>query len=1295
MRFTLKIMLVMWFLSPVCVLAEPRVANPFLGLENEATLVSAATASVLRRMVFPVTNSGEDKPHSERLFSTLAAHFQQTSAEAELIVGAGPAGDALAYVQQRLWDAREADPNSDAKAVLRAVISETSDIPAQEVMGVGSDLDFLLRAPSQQYGTLVDYVTKRTRGTAEAFSPEKYDTAVEDVVFAKEDVKSFNSQMQLATKQGGASVDHMSFSLTRGTFLDPPGSRLATPLLEEFLKGRLHHFGPVGESEKFSANKQVARTVRVMTKFPWMQVVDESILRQDLAAMSRDTADGKPEDERVTKQLLKITRNGRASNGDNRFHESLKESRGKKDKPLEAAILDVIQSMEARYGQSYMPRVAPIRTLHQRSEMPLAPGQIPTRKFFLNHTSGTGWVYYAIPTPEHALGVMRGNFVVSRLQNESGTDGQGVHLTPNLQEAQRLAGPKGLIVKVQFTKDGFEKLRVVDLKQLKKDPEYGSYVQKAALAGEHPFEWVAKHLGLDAVVDGDDIWVQNARAMQPVTQLKEIIEAYGRVIDNPHSNPYERLTAAVTYEQLHQYAQSVGESVTPPRISQLLDELARSRSLDDNEALLSNLPYLAQLGMRFESRELRDFILRQLAHTGGFNSWRASAVSGALALPLGPEDLRLFVFTALQDPHHEVQAAGAITIARYAHLNPDIKLDPALQAALLKTAATADRATTRETAWTALAHARLSDNQIYAFFAGEMAKSGQSPKDALDGIIAYTLEKRTPLPAGYLKILVQAALASEASAEKMEALFQGDPSMRLFTNAFATLGASARKRAFDALALVDISQTDLVDILRGFARNQKGRSQVLKTLAALAAHRGEKLTGESRAFVENIELDTDIKTRIAALAAAKQTDMTPEQVKALQQQVFFGAEFLDPSIDWEVVRSQSPEMRRIVTARSLNFKRQFGELHQAVGGDSFANNVDPDLRAALEDLFSSKDKKTRRQALEHYGKLFFNFSFSDHDLNNPTGLSARMLEMILPAALKASPEAQIDIYEYINRESEKYSNAASEAPTDQHQNRQFRWVTTDGHGFIMKSAMAAAKVKNERLRAAASHFLFNTSAFGHDGRVELVLWMLKDESAVVREKGIQLTRSFTEQHPRIVEALNVATKDSHGPVRKSAQTALTETQRLPMFVDEESERERMWAEEERQLNRSMGGVLSDLMGTITSLEDSGQIGASGRAGMLRYFIGDYTAKSMTPELQQSIIGLLNDSKSDDEAIRQLTAALRNSEHYETDLATTRDLVRALSRPEVRRVLTQNGQIPFNKILPACLVGLKAMADSKK
>jgi hypothetical protein len=50
-----------------------------------------------------------------------------------------------------------------------------------------------------------------------------------------------------------------------------------------------------------------------------------------------------------------------------------------------------------------------------------------------------------------------------------------------------------------------------------------------------------------------------------------------------------------------------------------------------------------------------------------------------------------------------------------------------------------------------------------------------------------------------------------------------------------------------------------------------------------------------------------------------------------------------------------------------------------------------------------------------------------------------------------------------------------------------------------------------------------------------------------------------------------------------------------------------------------------------------------------------------------------------------------ADFVETDISTTRQVVQALKTPEVRRVLTENGQIPYDQAVANCLVGLKRMA----
>jgi hypothetical protein len=832
--------------------------------------------------------------------------------------------------------------------VLVQIVGETRDIPSHQVIGVGSDLDFLLRAPSTHFPALQKYVASKTKGTADTFAPSKYETPVDDVVFAKDDVKAFNGQMALATKQGGASVDHMSFSLSKGTFLDPTGNRVDSPLIGEFLRGRLHHLAPAGESERFDSNKQVARTIRVMTKFPWMEMVDERVFRSDLKRMRQLVEDGTEPNERVTKQLLKIVRNGRASNGDNRFHESLRASRGKKEKPVEAEALQVIQQLEGRFGQSYMPRVAPdrIKPISPPTDVSL---QNP-RTFILNHTLGDGWLYYPIATPEHALGVMRGNFVVTR-QVAPGLDAEGVHLTGDLKEAQRIAGEGGMIIRVQLQRD-HSQLRVADWNKLTKDPQVAPLIQKAQREGVHPFAEVSRSLGLDVIFDKGEVWVQNARAMEPVHDLSEIIEAYGRIIDNPHADAHRRLVVAASYEQMQRYAESMGAPVSAPRTAQLINELASSGNRSHIEALLKVLPYYAQQGYRFENTHLPEFLSSVLLSTNGLSNFREQAVQSALVLPLDSTGLRPYVFVALQDPNHGVRQSALLTITRFRIYHPEILVDPALQAAVLRTAAKDEMSSVRLAAWATMAHLSLTDDQVYSFLHGELLKGGDSMKDALKGISQFAAHTQQALHPEFLPLLTAAARGSEKHATQLEDAFgppQPNSPMRIFEEAFGQMAASWRRDAFDALALVAVPQEQMMKTLRTFARDQKGRRYALNTVARFAMVRQEKLTGEARAFVESIDLDSDIKTRIAALHAAKFTDMTADQLKAFQQKVFFDPEYIKPTIDWSQV---APDARRAAMDRFMNFRDQ-------------ADFVETDISTTRQVVQALKTPEVRRVLTEN------------------------------------------------------------------------------------------------------------------------------------------------------------------------------------------------------------------------------------------------------------------------------------------------------------------------------------------
>mgnify|MGYP003890326265 CR=1 FL=1 len=306
------------------------------------------------------------------------------------------------------------------------------------------------------------------------------------------------------------------------------------------------------------------------------------------------------------------------------------------------------------------------------------------------------------------------------------------------------------------------------------------------------------------------------------------------------------------------------------------------------------------------------------------------------------------------------------------------------------------------------------------------------------------------------------------------------------------------------------------------------------SLARFAMARQEKLTGEARAFVESIDLDSDIETRMAALYAAQQTDMTAEQLKAFQQKVFFDPQYLKPTIDWSRV---TPATERASLDRLMNFADQKEKLHRAVSGDGRASDVDSDAREVLADLFASKDKKLRRQAWDHYGYLFFNWDYTDRERLHPKRLSTRMLQMVMPAIAKTAPDIHAEFYDSLNKKMESHPDSRpispgftddereriqsahrSQTPTQEEvdalnqdvdrikRERVNRWITDDVEGVIQQLALEAFKSKNDRLKIAAAKFIFSTAPIGMDGRFMAVEHLLQSESPQVRENGFPVFR---------------------------------------------------------------------------------------------------------------------------------------------------------------------------------------------
>jgi len=1256
--FRVSIILLLYVCVPLH--AEPRIANPFATLTEEVPLVAEATKSVLFRMTFPITDPGETRPHFERLFSKLTSDFAAQPGS-ELIVGAGPTGDALAYLQQKLLDAREKNPNFDAKEVLRAVIADQRDIPAIEVMGVGSDLDFLMRAPTPDFDRLRKHVIDRIKGTGEVFSPVNYGSPVQDIVFAKDDVKSFTTQMSLTAKQGGATFDHMTFSLSNGRFLDPPGTRIGAPLINEFLNGRLHHVAPSGESIRLDPHKQLARTMRVLTKFPGSDLVDDSVFRQDVARLREDVRRGYVPSEKMETQLLKIVRNGRNANGDNRFHLAAPER-------YEAEALKVIQIIEAKTGRALLPRVAEDRPLGGQ-----APAQLlDVNQFIQNKTFGDGYLYYAVPTAEHALGAMRGNFVVSHLLGANGADGAGVHLTGDLQEAQKLAGRGGLVLRVQINSADRSKLRIADWRTIKELPEVKALTAQARRENVHPFEGVAKALQLDGIVDGEAVWMQNARAIEPVSKMADMVEAWGLVAKNPYYSPRNRLFAAASYEQYYEYASALGENVPPPRTSQLISEFSRhGDEWQYRDALFQMLPHFDRRGMRFESQDLLDFLARSLKNMDLSEKERSHAIESILTVPLSVQDMRSFMQVALADPSHEVRIFALLTIERYLNSMSEAggKIDLPLGEMILKAALYDPAASVRVGGWSTLPAAQPDDAVLLRLIKQEIARHDIDKESLLYGLQSMVDNRQRTLPLEYLPFFVDILKKSLKHPE----------------------GKAISDLAWGSLAYVRISEDELhAALLQLENLTPESKLGLLEAIWRYARLRGKPLNGKLREYIQRV-LDTthDLPTRIVAVYASELTDMTPAELKAFKQKALF-----DPSL-----------------LSHVDYKAARADLHNWIGGDGKATDINERLSKPMRDLFLSDDKTLRRQAFEHYGHLFFNFPTTDVELSFPWHPSSRMFELILPAlADHPSPVVQQDVLQrllaivdsrptefhyhgspatFTESSTRLFGNSLADASELFKELEDLRQLWNDWsvgkHGDTIHLALQKLmKSSTMNVRISALKLLFVTSPVGINARVQLIEIGLRDPEPNVRATAAELAARLPNGTPRLEELLRGFEKDGHKPVREAVRKTLAAIRAKPVEVDIESNALENTGEtlDERMARHS----LEKIEGILKS-EARGGLTPDQRGNALRIFLGPGRL-GMSSALQDAITKLLNDPHSDETAIEELLNTLRRSNYAETDLESLRGLARTLRKPEIRRILTANGQIPFNQAFSACFAVLK-------
>ncbi|MFC1609631.1 hypothetical protein ACFL6C_01610 [Myxococcota bacterium] len=490
--------------------------------------LSSAVGSLLNRIAIP-TEKGEIRP----LFEELRRKIQHCDPGAEVYASAGVVRSCLGFVYERIHEGLANDPPIHPHQIL-AEITNDETLITEDVVRIksGSDWDVFVRpsdpeahpkGANRQLWNRIRYAVglKDSEGSVFELGHDVFARAVGFDL----DLKPWAQQMQRTMRQGGNSIDLLSFAVDRAEFVEPDGMK---GIVSDLLLGK-HRFLLSDWVDLENPEDTILRGIRPMLELPWLSLDPESceILENALKKVEEQIEKGIPLNERASGQFDKAIRNARFAGAHNRIFRGAPNS-------LEETVLKVAQAASEKGNGPLLPRFVARRPAGTGSEL---KAQLPQQalldidNFITQYTNGTGDLYHGTPSIEQALAIFRSGMFLSdsRLGQGHSICGPGGYLTPDRKTACGYEGAEGLAFSVSIKRESSP--TILDWKKFAQSTE-GRALAKAH--GIDPssddgrdamFDFLGSRCGVDLILNGYLVCLNTAVLSFPES-IRDVALAY-------------------------------------------------------------------------------------------------------------------------------------------------------------------------------------------------------------------------------------------------------------------------------------------------------------------------------------------------------------------------------------------------------------------------------------------------------------------------------------------------------------------------------------------------------------------------------------------------------------------------------------------------------------------------------------------------------------------------------------------------------------------------------------------------
>ena len=391
-------------------------------------------------------------------FSYLDPIIKTIDPHAEIQPSQGVLRSLFAHLYSELATKTKNHPGKSPQEILDEIAESKEPLIGFEIRGLGSDFDVLVKVSKepkhQTFETIKEKVAEITSSTEQFLNlsgDDKLDKALKRSLVPIVDVKSLerigstveeDSQIDRAARQGGATIDDLSFKLDltgeHGHFIEPEGYHF---IVSDFIRGYYRYLPPKPGEEKESPEKQTVRGIRPLFEMGFLRILDDTLLRQEWAGLKEDLANKKQIPEDVLEQFARIRRNSRDAGAHNRIYRA---STNSLDQDIKTYIEAAQELNLVGNGYALIPEYTQIFPIPELGR-PLngVPGELlmPLEQF-LNHYTVGGTVHHGTPSVSDSLSILRQGIYVT----DNADFRKGSYFSPDPTYSHGYTGTAGVVL---------------------------------------------------------------------------------------------------------------------------------------------------------------------------------------------------------------------------------------------------------------------------------------------------------------------------------------------------------------------------------------------------------------------------------------------------------------------------------------------------------------------------------------------------------------------------------------------------------------------------------------------------------------------------------------------------------------------------------------------------------------------------------------------------------------------------------------------------------------------------------